>query len=347
MKQFNRKMMFCISLIMSCMLAGCGQAKAEPVTRLDTAMGTVISQRLYVTDQDRGDAYAKEILQLITDLEEDLLSWRLGGSEVSAINRQAGNSQGIFLTPDMTNIISNCIRVSEEAGGAFDITIGSVVRLWDIDKWTGQDTAVYALPSEQQINVLLQDIGYEKLSLEGNTLYLPDKLQIDLGAVGKGIALQEILDYLQNTQKQDKPVAAVISVGGSILTYGEKPEGGDWKVGIVNPFNVSENIGYLSLKGQWCVSTSGDYERYIEINNKRYHHIIDPKTGYPAEGGVRSVTILTKDGLLSDALSTACFILGVEGGSELAESFGAEALFINHEGTLYMTDGMQQYFTKY
>lgn len=341
-----KKFLFCISFIMCCTLAGCGQAKAEPVTRINTAMGTMISQTLYVTDEESADIYSKEIMQLITDLEENLLSWRLATSEVYTINQQDGNPDGIILSAQMTNIISDCLAVSEAGDGALDITIGPVVRLWDIDKWSGQDTSAYVLPTEEQIKEALENTGCKGLSLEGNTLYFPDNMQIDLGAVGKGIALQEILDYLQEAEGQNKPDAAVISVGGSVLTYGEKPDGGAWRVGIVNPANPSENIGFLSLKGQWCISTSGDYERYIEINNKRYHHIIDPKTGYPAESGVRSVTILTKDGLLSDALSTASFVLGVEEGSKLAEAFDAEALFIDNEGAIYMTDGMKQYFTK-
>lgn len=340
-----KKFLFCISFIMACMLTGCGQAKIEPVTRLNTAMGTMTSQTLYVSDEESADIHSKEIMQLITDLEEDLLSWRLSTSEVYAINQQAGNPEGIILSAQMTDVISDCLSVSAAGDNAFDITIGPVVRLWDIDKWSGRDISAYVLPTENQIKEALENTGCKGLSLEGNTLYLPDNMQIDLGAVGKGIALQEILEYLQKTEGQDKPDAAVISVGGSVLTYGEKPGGGDWRVGIVNPDNPSENIGCLSLNGQWCISTSGDYERYVEINNKRYHHIIDPKNGYPAESGVRSVTILTKDGLLSDALSTACFVLGVEEGSKLAEAFDAEALFIDNEGELYMTDGMKQYFT--
>ncbi|MGN1144872.1 MAG: FAD:protein FMN transferase, partial [Acetatifactor sp.] len=137
---------------------------------------------------------------------------------------------------------------------------------------------------------------------------------------------------------------AVISVGGSVLTYGEKPDGDSWRVGILNPFDTSENLGYLSLTGQWCISTSGDYERFVEVDGIRYHHIIDPATGYPAQSGVSSVTVLTKDGLLSDALSTACFVLGVEKGSRLAEEFDAEVLFVDKSGEMHMSKGMEEYF---
>lgn len=144
---------------------------------------------------------------------------------------------------------------------------------------------------------------------------------------------------------QNAVTGAVISLGGSILTYGSKPDGSTWKVGIIDPFDKSSNIGILSLEGQWCVSTSGDYERYVEVDGVRYHHILDPKTGTPAVSDVRGVTVLLKDGLLSDGLSTACFILGPEKGMALAAEYGAEALFILSDGEVVLSEGMEQYYT--
>ncbi len=140
--------------------------------------------------------------------------------------------------------------------------------------------------------------------------------------------------------------AAVISLGGSILTYGSKPDDSPWRVGIVNPFDTSDSIGILTLEGQWCISTSGDYERYVDLDGVRYHHILDPKTGAPAVSEVRGVTILMRDGLLDDGLSTACFILGPEKGMALTEQYGAEALFVMADGRLELSEGMKQYFTE-
>ena len=113
----------------------------------------------------------------------------------------------------------------------------------------------------------------------------------------------------------------------------------------MNPLDTSQYIGILSLKGQWCVSTSGDYERYVEVDGVRCHHIRDPATGMPADSAVHSVTILAKDGLLSDALSTACFVLGAGKGMELARQYGAEALFVTTEGEIVMTEGMGEFFS--
>ena len=166
-------------------------------------------------------------------------------------------------------------------------------------------------------------------------------MQLDLGAVGKGVALDEIRKTLE---EHPEVSGAVISVGGSILTYGSKPEGGTWQIAVTDPLNPSDGVGILTLDGGYCVSTSGDYERYVEVDGVRYHHILDPRTGSPARSDVAGVTIITKDGFLSDALSTACFVLGQEQGKKLLEKYDAEGLFIDHEGNISMTEGMQQYF---
>lgn len=323
---------------------GCGEVLGNrkqniPIQSIDTAMGTIVNQTLYGEDAEET---AEEILQLITKLEQERLSWRVDTSEVYAMNANAGRQTGIPLSKEMNGILEKCLQVSGASEGAFDITIGRVVRLWDIDSWAGvEDVEEYKLPDEKEIRQALENTGYEKLVLQDNTLYLPEYVQLDLGAVGKGIALDEIGQKLAG---EENIAAGVISVGGSILTYGIKPDQSPWRVGVVNPGDSAGNLGYLELTGQWCVSTSGDYERYVEVDGVRYHHIINPATGQPADSGVRGVTILSKDGLLSDALSTACFILGAEEGSRLAESFGAEALFVDYEGNIVMTEGMEQYF---
>ena len=170
---------------------------------------------------------------------------------------------------------------------------------------------------------------------------IPAEMQMDLGAMGKGVALDEILKILE---AHPEVSGAVISVGGSILTYGSKPEGGAWQIAVTDPLDPSQSVGVLTLAGGYCVSTSGDYERYVEVDGVRYHHILDPRTGSPAHSDVAGVTIVTKDGFLSDALSTACFVLGPEEGQKLLEKYDAEALFIDHAGTITMTEGMQQYF---
>lgn len=339
MKLFLKKtsVIIWLFIVLCTVFTGCG--RTAPLTRkVDTAMGTIVSQTLY---SSQGTDLAEEILREIRLLEEECLSWRMEGSEVYAVNAGAGLMDGVAVSEELVSVLQDCRKVSAASAGAFDITVGKVVRLWDIDSWAAmEDASDFVMPKEEQLQDALADTGYDKISLEANYIVLPARLQLDMGAVGKGIALDKVRNVLDDYEVE----GAVISVGGSILTYGSKPEGGAWNVAIVNPHDTSQNIGVLKLVGEWCVSTSGNYERYVEKDGVRYHHIINPKTGYPADSGISSVTILCKEGLYSDALSTACFILGEEEGRKLASEFGAEALFVSNSGEIIMTPGMEQYF---
>lgn len=335
-----------------------GSHEAVWAQSVDTAMGTIVSQR--VDAGDEGEKLTGQILKEITDLEEEILSWRLETSQVCQINsgsaealkkeaeqgktQSAAANYSIEISGELQGILESCLELAEASGGALDITIGEAARLWNIDTLAvmePEEWEDYVLPSAEEIRRALADTGYEKVTLQGQKLTMEPGVQLDLGAVGKGAALDRVCTFLEN---HDEVQGAVISVGGSILTYGEKRNAEPWNVAVTNPFDTSKTIGYLALRGQWCVSTSGDYERYVEIDGVRYHHIIDPATGYPADSGVCSVTILTKDGLLSDGLSTACFVLGEEKGRKLAERYGAEALFVGKDGEITMTAGMEDYF---
>lgn len=327
----------CMAAAVCC---GCGSAGPRLVQSADTAMGTVIQQNIYTTAAD--SKAAEEIRVLLQRLEEQELSRRLDTSEVWAVNASAGEEEGFLLSEELSETLEACLELWRESEGAFDVTIGALVSLWDIDGWAaGEREGAFDLPEEEALQKALESCGSGKLELDGTTLHMPEGMQLDLGAVGKGIALDRILSRLE---ENDTITGAVISVGGSVLTYGEKPDGSSWRVGITNPADTSANIGILSLEGQWCISTSGDYERYAELDGVRYHHIIDPDTGYPADSGVSGVTILSKSGFLSDALSTACFILGPEKGMSLAAEYGAEALFVTKDGSVVMSEGMEKYY---
>jgi thiamine biosynthesis lipoprotein len=303
-------------------------------------MGTVINGTMYVSDESIDGS---EIQNIIDSLENDTLSWRVEGSEVYDINAAAGR-QKTKVSDRLLPILLTCMDVSAQSDGAFDITIADVTRLWNIDAWADGDiNGDYELPGTEDIEKALKNTGYGKIEISDGYISLPENMSIDMGAVGKGVALDEINEYLKENPLVE---GAVISVGGSILTYGEKADKTKWKVGIVNPFDTSLQLGTLSLDGGLCVSTSGDYERYVEVSGKRYHHIMNPATGYPADSGVHSVTIVSKSGALSDALSTACFVLGTDKGLKLARQYNAEALFVDNDGKIVMTDGMQQFFSQ-
>ncbi len=334
-----------IIFIMVFALVGCGRVAPKAWSYTDTAMGTVIHQGIYCEEEEIARNFSQKAMEELEHLEQETLSWRLETAEVYKINASAGSEEGYLLSKKMGALLWDCMALSEASEGAFDIGIGALVRLWDIDRWAAQaQTGVYQVPSEEEVRMALQLCsGQIRLEAETNRVYLPEGMGLDLGAVGKGIALTEIQSLLE---KEEAISGAVISVGGSILTYGKKADGTNWIVGITDPFGTSDYIGTLSLDGQWCVSTSGNYERYVEVDGVRYHHILDPATGYPADRGVSSVTVLSENGMLSDGLSTACFILGPKKGMTLAEKYGVEVLYILDDGSIILSEGMKPYWTQ-
>lgn len=319
-----------------CGLCGCTQAKEFEAA--GTAMGTIIHQKIYGT-QD----ITSEIEDEIVRLETQLLSRREEASEISRINEYAGQAEGLILSEELSDILTEIWGISKESGGALDITVGPVVTLWNIDTYALMDEG-FTVPTEQELTEALRLTGYDKVCIQQDKLFLPEGMSLDLGAVGKGIACDRICKILEASPEV---TGAVISVGGSVVTYGEKPDGTSWIVGIQNPRvtdGTGNYVGKLKLSGNWFVSTSGDYERYVEKDGIRYHHIMNPMTGYPAKSDVVSVTILSKEGILSDALSTACFVLGKEEGFALAKRYGAEILTVDENGKIDMSEGMKQYF---
>ena len=342
-----------------CMLSSCRKEESFLCQSVDTAMGTVLRQSIYLTEsstQDETERVAQEITRGVREeigkQEAHWLSRRLETSAVYEINGQAGAKQAIPADSYLTDLLQKIWQVSADSDGALDITIGEVVKLWDIDTYAiQQDRGImdqmqtapesFAVPRKDELKKMLEVVGYEKVSIEDGAILLPEGMSLDLGAVGKGIACDSVLAYLE---QQPKVLGAVIAIGGSIATYGSKPDGTAWNVGIINPNHTSAYIGSLRLHGQWCVSTSGDYERYVEVDGVRYHHIMDPSTGYPADAGLRSVTILSKDGCLSDALSTAVFVLGAQKGLALVEQYNAYAVLVDTQGQVLLSAGTEAYF---
>lgn len=313
-----------------------GKKKPEEYTRTDFVMDTVLSEKLYAQKDLTG-----EIKDRLSELEKKKLSWRVKDSEVSKVNQSASVGTTYEMNPDFSTWAFCSLNLAKKSEGAFDPTIGELTRLWNIE---GDHPKV---PPEKKIAVALEKIGYENIKIKNNEIRIKDGATLDLGAVGKGIGCDVVREYLK-TQKSVQ--GAVISVGGSILVYGEKEGGQDWKVAVRAPDGeMDSSMGVLHLSGTACISTSGDYEKYFVENGKKYHHILDPATGYPAESNLRSVTVVCAkgeetDGLLSDGLSTACFVLGKEKGMQLLEDYGADGVFIDKEKQVYVTPGLKEQF---
>lgn len=293
--------------------------------RTSVAMGTVITVKLFgfgaENDLDR-------IETEINGLESSVLSWRKEGSDIYRINEGAGAS--VSVSPDTVEIIGQCIDISGDCDGVFDITVGNVTKLWDF----GGDNQ--RLPSESEIKTALADVGYKNVSVSGNAVQIKKGQSLDLGAVGKGFTCDKIKDLLDKGRTK----SAVVSIGGSLLIYGSRT----FSVGIVNPDNDKQSMGTLKLKDT-CVSTSGDYEKYFEQDGKRYHHILNATTGYPATSEFKSVTVICESGIISDALSTVCYIVGYRKSIEILEEYDAEAVFIFNNNAVKVTDGLSGKFT--
>lgn len=277
--------------------------------KMTVAMGTIVTQKVY------SEYAGKDIEKIngIINALDDKISWRNSSSDIAKLNSEKNLNDAAI-----ASYILKCNEVSESCGGVFDITVGEISKLWGIGETTQK------VPEKSEIEFLLKDVGYENTEIKGNDITLKTDCSVDLGAVGKGIACDMAKSYLEASDAN----GAVISVGGSILAWGSYNKAGDpWKVAVRHPHKENEYIGVITLN-EGFVSTSGDYERFFEQDGKRYHHILDAKSGYPAESGLASVSVVCSSGILSDALSTACFILGEEKSRPVLEKYGAGAVFI-------------------
>ena len=314
----------CAVLIISIVLADFVKSRSE-FSDTTVAMGTVVSLRLFGSD---GEETAAAIEENINETEKALLSWREKDSDIDRINSASGTA--VSVSTETVEFISKALDVSRSCEGAFDITVGSLTGLWDFG---GENQRV---PSEDEITKALSTVNYSSVKITDTTVLTADNQKLDLGAVGKGAACDRVKNYLSSTSTD----SAVISVGGSLLLYG----GRSFNIGIVNPENDKESMGTLKLSDT-CVSTSGNYEKFFTEDGKTYHHILDARTGYPADSRLSSVTVVCSSGTISDALSTACYILGYNDSLTLLENYDAEAVFVFKDKTVRITDGLEKEFT--
>ncbi len=326
-------------------------AAEEKTSSTGFFLDTVVTITLYGDT----DSAAMDGCFTLLDEYENLLSRTIEGSDVWNINHS--NGKATTVSEETASLINTALEYSELTDGAFDITITPLVELWDIDGKsesstvseteaetdgeTGENTQKGStdslIPSEDEIISALSHVGYTVISVAGTTVTLSDpEEEIDLGGIAKGYIADRLEEYLLS----QGITSALINLGGNVQSVGTKADGSAWKIGIQKPFGGSSDIiAMVECSGE-SVVTSGTYERYFEENGKIYHHILDPATGYPVDNGLTSVTILSDSSTSCDALSTSCFVLGLEDGMELVESLeGVEALFITEDEALYRTSG--------
>lgn len=307
---------------------------SEPLSKSEFLMGTYINLTLYDSNNpeilDKAFNKLKEI-ELLVSINE-------AGTEVDSINSNAGISP-VKVSDDTFNIIKRGLHYSNISDGSFDITIGPLVKLWNI----GLPDA--KVPTEPEIKEKLKYINYKNVELNENnkTVFLKEKgMMLDLGSIAKGYAADEI----KNLFKENNVNSAIIDLGGNVLTLGTKPDGSDWKIGVQDPFTQrGDIIGTLSVNSKSIV-TSGIYERFIEKDGVKYHHILSPFTGYPYDNEIAGVTIISDSSMDGDGLSTTIFSKGVNDGLSLINSLdNTEAIFVTKDKKVYLSSGVKEIFT--
>ncbi len=331
------KRLLIIILLFSLMLVGCGSVR---VTHSEFMMDTVISY-----DVTHSDANALiEECNNITSSAEDLFSAYSETSEVSTFN----NSGRLIIEdiPEIYDTLRVALEVWEISGGAFDVTVFPLVKLWNVTHSEND----WIPPTDDEIQSLLPCVGMEKLMFDSYQLTrvpYDSNIQIDLGGIAKGYTLGKCAEYLTENN-----AVGTVSFGGNIALVGSKKDGSLWKVGVRNPLSPDALIGTLSLESG-IVAVSGSYERYTEYDGVRYHHIIYPKTGYPAESDLASALVWMRksdaySGAYADALSTALFVMGHDAALELYKPYSDfEAVLIKTDGTVTLTDGLAGRYTAY
>ena len=280
--------------------------------------------------QDAVDAAEAEIERLDT-----LLSTGNADSEIAKLNEQ----KSATLSEDGGYLVKRALELNKETDGAFDIAIYTVMEAW------GFPTQNFRVPSADELTGLLKHVDAAKISYDKDTREISfedDQMKIDLGGIAKGYTSSRIMDIF----KENGITSGLVNLGGNVQALGTKTDGSNWRVAVQSPDDTEDYLGVLSIRDK-AVITSGGYERYFEQDGVTYHHIIDPKIGYPAENGLVSVTIVSSDGTLADGLSTSLFIMGEEKAAEFwkAHSDEFEAILETDDGTIYVTEGLKDSFT--
>lgn len=308
--------------------------KSEPLKEYKTnhmAMDTLVSLTLVSDSAERAESAARSAYAEIDRLHK-LLDFFSNDSEVSRINDMAGISPAA-VSEDTINLLEKVLLVSHNSKGAFDITTGPVNELWDFRNMI--------LPTDKQIKDRLVYVNYKNIEIDKDrsTVFLKKRgMKIDLGGVAKGYAADKLAKIITDAGIK----AGIVAVGGDIRVIGKRPDNTLWKIGIKNPrqdANKSDIMAVIAITDK-SISTSGDYERFFIVGSRRYHHLIDPATGYPSDKAI-CATVITDDGAFADAMATAIFILGPRKGLELLNATASEGLIMDADGNIHATEGIK------
>lgn len=318
-----------LCLLSAAALAGCAARQDGPLTRTDFKLDTAVTVSIY--DRDADPALLDGCMELIGRYEK-LFSRTSPDSELYRLNHGLlpKSGDGYEVSGETAELILLGLSYGELSDGAFDITIGPVSSLWDFR--SGEPS----FPDPAALSRALELVDWRNVRVKDNHVaFLKEGMELDLGALAKGYIADRLKDYLESAHVH----SALITLGGNVLCVGSKPGGDAFRIGIQKPFAARNETAASVPCTDRSVVSSGIYERYFEYEGKRYHHILDPSTGFPYENGLTAVTILSDTSAEGDALSTVCFSLGLQKGLALVNSLeNVEAIFITGDGELIYSE---------
>lgn len=303
----------------------------QPFKRVLKLMGSRFDITVVATNQAEADAYIDVAVAEISRIERLISSWD-EKSQTSEINRNAG-VKPVKVDRELFGLIERAIGISKLTDGAFDISYASMDRIW---KYDGSMTD---MPSEEAIKASVQKVGYHNIIMDvpNSTVFLKlEGMKIGFGAIGKGYAADKAKALLM----AKGVTAGIVNASGDMNTWGKQPNGENWKVAITNPMDKTKSYGLFPISNS-AVVTSGNYEKFVTFNGKRYSHIIDPRTGYPASG-LLSVTVFAPSAELADALATSVFVMGQETGINRIDQLPqVECIIVDEHGNLFTSKNIK------
>lgn len=307
-----------------CMLviSGCShKTEYDEASKLVYAMDTEMSLKAY------GDNAKEVIEQAESEIKrlDNLFRRGSSNSEIYKLNSESS----LEASDDTADLINKAQYISTSTNGAFDISIAPIMDLW------GFYSKQFYVPDEDDLRQALLPVNYKHIQTNENFVTLENGAQIDPGGIAKGYTSDRIAEIFKSCGVE----SGIVSLGGNVHSIGKKPDGSKWRVAIQNPDN-NEYICTVEVSDK-AVITSGGYQRFFEQDGNIYHHIINPQTGYPAESGLKSVSVISDDGALADGLSTALFVMGLdEGINYWKEHDGFDVIFMTDDNAIYITDGI-------
>ena len=322
---------FVMALIAFLAIRLMNQSEGEWVEKNEFVLGTFSQIRVYAPSEAEGEAIIDNAFQRVREIE-NRMSPHVETSQVYQINQQAGSSS-VEVTDDTLKVIQTGIDYYDKTTGLFHIGIGSLIELWGI----GSDQPY--IPTQDEVDEKLEALDIHAIQIEGNDVQLLNSgMALDLGGIAKGYAVDESARIL----REEGIESGFINFGGDVYALGSKPDETPWNVGIREPVIESGTVLGRVPSTDLSVVTSGDYERYFIEDGTLYHHILDPRTGYPSQSDLSSVTVVSETSIDGDVYSTAVFIMGLEIGLSLVESTeNVEAVFVNHQNEIFLSSGLQ------